>query len=106
MVSPVALPVPIGTLHPDWPRPIHHRRGHDHRCRVHDHWRRRDDYRCGINRYPNTDGYSNPCVCRERQGKSCETENGDNGKHSEKRFRALHSVCPLVVADYARPFLL
>jgi hypothetical protein len=30
---------------------------------------------------------------RERQGKGCETENGDNGQQAEKPFCVLHGVC-------------
>lgn len=96
IVSPVAMPMSIGALHPDWPRPIHHRRrGYHHRCRIHDDRRRCDDDRRGVNRYPNANGYSHPCLCRERQGKSGETENSDNGTHAEKHFGTLHALYPL-----------
>jgi hypothetical protein len=113
MVSPVAMPVPIGALHPDWSRAVHHRRRryhhgrawHDYGPRVHDDGRRRDDHRCGGNRNPNTDGYPNPCMYQVRQGKSCKTDNSANRKHAEKRLRALHGVCPLMRADYIRALL-
>jgi len=39
---------------------------------------------------------------RERQGKGCETENGDNGKYAEKRFGVLHGLCPRVAVDRVR----
>jgi hypothetical protein len=114
MVSPVAKPVPIGALHQNRPRPVYHgrrsyhhgRAWHDYGRRVHDDRRWRDDHRRGVHRDPNTDRYPNPCMCRERQGKSCETENSANSKHAEKRFSVLHDICPLVGADYVRPFLL
>ena len=92
MVSPVAMPMSIGALHPDWPRPIHHRRrGYHHRCRVHDDRRRCDDHRCRVHRYPNANGDPNPCLCRERQGKRCETEHSDNEKYAEQCYSALHA---------------
>jgi len=63
-------------------RPIHHRGrdyhygrpGHDHGCGVHDgrRWGSNHDWRrCDDHRQPDTNGYPNPCMDRERQDKGC-----------------------------------
>jgi len=44
-------------------------------------------------------------MCRERQGKRCETDNGYYGKHPKKRFGALHCVCPLPLVTANRSYL-
>jgi hypothetical protein len=62
--------------------------------------------RMGVDRYPNTNGYPNPCLCRKRQGKGYETEYSDNCKYAEQRFGALHDYYPLVAADRRSVFLL
>jgi hypothetical protein len=107
MVSPVAISGSVVSSNYDWRRAIHHRwRGHNHwrwihhsRWGSHNHW-------CGVDRYPNTNGYPYLCLCRERQGKGGETEYSDNDKHAEKCFGALHAFYPLVVADRHSVFLL
>ena len=107
MVSPVAMPMPIGASNHNWRGAIdHRRRGYHHRRWIHDDRRWRDDHRCRVHRYPNANGDPNPCLCRERQGKRCETEHSDNEKYAEQRYSALHASYPLVVADDARPYLL
>jgi len=79
MVSPV--PIIRSVISPDHNRSssIHYRRrGYDHRRWIHDGWRWGSDHdwrRCYDHRQPDTNGYPNPCLCRERQGKRCETEN-------------------------------
>jgi hypothetical protein len=107
MVSPVAISGSVVSSNHDRRRAIHYRRrGHNHRRWVHDGRRGSHDHWCGVDWYPNTNGYPHLGLCRERQGKGCETEYSDNGKHAEKRFGALHAFYPLVVADRHSVFLL
>ena len=61
---------------------------HDHRCGLHDHGLWGDhDWRCGHNCdwkwQPKPNGNMHPSrVCRERQGKACDSEEGHNPKRS------------------------
>jgi hypothetical protein len=86
-MSPVPMRVAIIPPDQDWRSTIHHRRRgdhdgracHDHRCRIDDRGRRgSDDHRSGVDRYPNPNGDAHLGLCRERQGKRCDTEKGDN----------------------------
>jgi hypothetical protein len=53
MMFPVPMMVAVVSADRDRCRPIHHRRwGDDHGRACHDGWRRRDDHRCGVHRYP------------------------------------------------------
>jgi hypothetical protein len=76
MVSPVAMPVPVGALDPDWPGLIHDRRGYDHgrsrddhRRRIHDGWRWRDDHGGRVDRHANANRDPDASVRGQRQDK-------------------------------------
>jgi len=75
MMSPVPIIGAVISPNHDWCSSIHHRRrGHDHGRWVDDGWRWGSDYdwrRGDDHRQPDTNGYPNPCMYRERQGKGC-----------------------------------
>jgi hypothetical protein len=78
MVSPVVRPVPVGAPDKDGRRAIIHDRrwGHDHGCRVHNHRRRRDYDRGGVDRDTNANRDPDPGVGRERQGQGGDRQEG------------------------------
>jgi hypothetical protein len=76
MVSPVAMPVPVGAFDPDGPSLIHDRRGYDHgrscddhRRRIHDGWRWRDDHGGRVDRHTNANRDPDASVHGQRQDK-------------------------------------
>ena len=82
MMSPVPIIGAVISPNQDRGSAIHHRRRgyhhgracHDRGRWVDDNWRWGRDHdwrRCDDHRNPDTNGYPHPCMCRERQGKGC-----------------------------------